>query len=398
MGAARRITAALLGLALSAWSGASPPSVLDEFDADERARLLGHGPWPPPPAPDPSNRFSGLDAARRLGERLFADPRLSINRAVSCASCHDASRAFTDGRPKARAIGELDRNTQGLFDVDQQRWFGWDGGADSLWAATLRPMLDPRELGTNAAHVAALVRGDPGLRESLAGLRAARPAPTRPAGAPSEDADESVLVDVAKVIAVYQASLRSPRTPFDDFRDAVERGDAAAAARYPAPARRGLKLFLGRGQCGACHVGPSFSNGEFHDIGIGFMPRPGVVDPGRHAGLKRLAGDRYNLLGPFNDEPPGPDPQGRRMDLKTRTVQSLHRHFGEWRTPGLRSLALTAPYMHDGRLARLEDVVAHYDKLDEERLHTDGEALLRPLRLDDRERADLLAFLRSLSP
>ena len=248
-------------------------------------------------------------------------------------------------------------------------------------------MLAPGEMGSSAAKVAATVRADPGL--AAAHAKAFR----RPVPVAALD-DEMLLVDVAKAIAAWVETRISPRTPFDDFRDALASGDAAAAARYPADARRGLALFVGRGNCSVCHHGPAFSNGEFHDVGIPFVVEPGRVDPGRHAGIRRLRDDPYNLLRRWNDEPAGVDARSAR----TRHVTLQHRNWGEWRTPGLRGVARTAPYMHDGRLATLRDVVLHYSRLDEDRLHADGEALLKPLNLSEREVEDLVAFLRSLDP
>jgi cytochrome c peroxidase len=110
-------------------------------------------------------------------------------------------------------------------------------------------------------------------------------------GAPRPDA--TVLVNLAKALATYQATLVSPRTRFDDFRDALARGDKAAAARYPAPARRGLKLFVGVGQCFVCHAGPMFTNGEFGDVGRPFFTADGI-DPGRWGGLQLLLASPYN--------------------------------------------------------------------------------------------------------
>jgi cytochrome c peroxidase len=199
------------------------------------------------------------------------------------------------------------------------------------------------------------------------------------------------VVNVAKALAAYQASLVSPRTAFDSFRDALLRGDEATAARYPLAAQRGLRLFIGRGQCSVCHAGPTFSNGEFADIGIPFFVAGGV-DAGRHTGLQQLQASRMNRLGPFNDAAAA-DPQA----VTTRHVAAEHRHFGEFRVPGLRQLTRTAPYMHNGSLASLQDVVQHYSELNEERLHADGERILRPLRLTGPEREDLLALLRSVS-
>jgi len=203
--------------------------------------------------------------------------------------------------------------------------------------------------------------------------------------------DEQVAVDVAKALAAWQATLVSPRTPFDDFRDALARGDSAAAARYPVAAQRGLRLFIGEARCSVCHAGAAFSNGEFADIGVPFFV-PGGVDPGRHGGLQKLLAGRMNRLGPHNDAGMA-DPRA----VATRHVTVEPRHFGEFRVPGLRQLVHTAPYMHDGSLATIEDVVQHYSALNEERLHADGERILRRLDLTPQQAADLAAFLRSLS-
>jgi cytochrome c peroxidase len=347
----------------------------------EARRILQHGPWPPRPSRDPSNRVSGRDAAVALGERLFFDPRLSATGAIACASCHVPERSWTDGRPRGLGLGAVDRNTPGLANVRLQRWFGWDGAGDSLWAQSVRPMLEPREMGGSAGLVASLVRGDPELAclyERAFGQRA-----------PPDD--EAAMVDAAKALAAFQETLESGRTAFDAFRDALARGDRAAMLRYPPAARRGLKIFVGRGACSACHFGPNFTNNEFHNIGVPFFVEGGRVDPGRHAGIKRLGESRYNLLGPFNDD------AARTTATGTRHVALEHRHWGEFKVPSLRNVALTAPYMHDGRLATLRDVVRHYSDLDEDRLHGDGERILKPLRLSAEEASDLVAFLETLS-
>jgi len=383
-----------IGAAAPAPSGAQSPLALSEA---ERALVLAQGPWPPAPTNDPSNRFSGSAEAVALGRALFFDPRLSRNERISCASCHDPARGFADGRARAIGLAEHDRNSQGLLNVGLQRWFGWDGGADSLWAASLRPLLAAHEMGSDAARVAGVIRRDPNLSAPFARMRRDRPGPgSAPAAGTGASADEAVMVDAAKAIAAFLQTLVSPRTAFDEFRDALARSDEAAAARYPTSARRGLTLFVGRGNCVVCHFGPGFSNGEFHDVGMPFLVAPGRVDPGRHTGIQRVLADRYNLLGPFNDQTGRQAPGADAVALKTRTVTPAHRNFGEWRTPSLRGLSATAPYMHDGRLKTLEDVVGHYDRLDVDRLHADGEALLKPLRLTEGQRSDLLNFLRSL--
>jgi cytochrome c peroxidase len=205
---------------------------------------------------------------------------------------------------------------------------------------------------------------------------------------------QAVLVGTAKLISAYVATLVSGRTPFDEFRDALARGDRAAAARYPAAAQRGLQLFIGRGNCQLCHGGPRFTHGEFADIGLNFFVRPGVVDTGRFGGIEALKASPYNLLSRWAD----PANAAREDEaVKTRHVEATHRHFGEFKVPGLRQVARTAPYMHDGQLVTLEAVVQHYSELNLERLHADGEQVLRPLRLSPQEVQDLVAFLRTLT-
>lgn len=352
---------------------ASAPGELLAFSAEERRAILAHGPWPVAAEPDTSNRRERDPASVTLGARLFFEPGLSRNGQVSCASCHRPDRAFQDGRATALGLAPGVRNTLSLWDVAGQRWYGWDGGSDSLWAASVRPLLHPAEMGATAASVAAFVRSDAALSTAF--------------GAPTSD--EALLAEVGKALAAFQATLVSPRTSFDAFRDALARGDEAEAARYPLAAQRGLRLFVGRGRCQLCHAGPRFSHGEFADIGVPFFVAGGV-DAGRHGGLRQLQGSTFNRLGPHADD-------GGAGAVATRHLRLEHRHFGEFKVPGLRGLRHTAPYFHDGSRASLNDVLRHYVELDEERLHADGERILVPLRLDAGEVADLLAFLDSLS-
>lgn len=369
-------------LLVSLAAAACASEAATEFTAIELARIASHGPWPPPETPDPGNRVSGNRAAIRLGYALFFDPRLSANRRVACTTCHAPDKGFQDGRKTGRGLLIGTRNTPGLFNVRHQRWFGWDGGHDSLWSASLRPILDPGEMGGNAARVARALRSKTTLdchyRQAF--------------GKPPRAGDPELLVNVAKAIAAWQETLLSPRTPFDEFRDALQRQDQRAASAYPVAARRGLRLFIGRGQCATCHAGPLFSNGEFGDTGIPFFVKPGAVDPGRQGGMKRLLASPWNLLGDHNDDATRTNATG------TRHLRPEHRNFGEFKVPTLRNLTLTAPYMHNGSLATLRHVVQHYSELDEERLHADGERILKPLHLGAAQIDDLVAFLESLSP
>jgi cytochrome c peroxidase len=365
-------------------AGTTAPAPLLGFTPEEVERIVAFGPWPPAAARDPGNALSGRPEAVAFGRRLFSDRRLSPA-GVSCAHCHRPQRDFTDGRARSRGQAELDRNATSLWNAVHERWQGWDGAADSLWAQAIRPLLDPREMASNPRHLKALLQSRP--TDAAAWQRVF--------GRDVRQEDpEAVLVGTAKLLAAYVATLVSPRTPFDDFRDALARGDHAAARRYPLAAQRGLQIFIGRGNCLLCHGGPRFTHGEFADIGLPFFTRPGVVDSGRHGGIEALRASPYSLLSRWAD-PPAPGQADEAV--KTRHVQATHRQFGEFKVPGLRQVARTAPYMHDGQLATLEEVVRHYSELRLERLHADGEQVLRPLHLNAQDTQDLLAFLRSLT-
>ncbi|KAB2910485.1 MAG: c-type cytochrome [Hyphomicrobiaceae bacterium] len=353
------------------------------FSADEREAILSHGPWPPPMPPDPSNRVSGNSDAIALGRWLFSDKRLSADGARSCATCHDPAKAFTDGRDRSIGLVRVDRNAIALANLRLNRWYGWAGAADSLWAQSIRPILDPKEFAATPELVRARLAADAAIRAAYARVFAAEM---------SRDPPERVLVNLAKALAAYQETIVTARTPFDDFRDALARGDTATLAHYPLAAQKGLKIFVGKGRCTACHLGPNFTSGEFEDVGVPYFVEAHRVDAGRFAGIAELRRSSFSLAGPHNDDAVRADA------APTRHVEQLHRNWGEFRVPSLRNVAATAPYMHNGSLATLEDVVRHYSQVDEERLHgTEGQRLLRPLHLTREEASDLVAFLKTLS-
>jgi cytochrome c peroxidase len=321
---------------------------------DEQVRLiLGHGPWPAPWTADPSNRVSGNAEAIGLGRRLFFDARLAPSGRLSCSSCHRPERGWTDGRALGIGLEPGNRNTLALYNVRLNRRFGWSGRTDSLWAQSLRPLIDPKEMGSSPLHV----RQHLGADRDLA--RAYETVFRRPV----LDTDaEVVLVDAAKALAAYLETIDSARTAFDEFRDALAFGDVASAARYPLAAQRGLAIFIGKGACYSCHAGPAFTDGRLHDIGVA---------PDSDGSIALLLATRYGLAGPFNDARPTRHVEGKRGP-------------GGVRVPTLRNLTRTAPYMHDGALATLDDGV---------RRHRPNAAV----GLDDREIAELVAFLETLS-
>ena len=375
----RSVQALLLAVAIAI--PACTAQSADMLDEDEIALILSHGPWPVETAPDPSNRLSGKPAAIAYGGMLFESVELSTDRQRSCATCHQEALGFTDGNPRGFGIAQVDRNTPPLFNMRLNRWFGWDGKSDSLWAHSITPILDAREMAMTPAVLKTRINDTPALAR---GYRQVFDAP------PAMHDAETVLVNLAKALAAFQETIVSGRSSFDRFRDALAADDAKGMAAYPDAAKRGLKLFVGKGRCDLCHFGPNFTNGEFHDIGLPHFPEPGRVDKGRYGGIQILRESRFNLLGPYNDD-------GLCATAGfTRYVRLTPKNWGEFRVPSLRNVARTAPYMHDGSKATLADVVDHYSDIPEDRLHQDGEKLLRPLKLSDAEKADLVAFLRTL--
>lgn len=347
------------------------PAAVAAGTAEETVRILKHGPWPPPARHDSSNRFSGHPQAVALGAMLFHDRRLSGPGTIACAQCHDPARAYAEERPVSRGAALLVRNAPSLLGAALQRWFGWDGAADSLWAASIRPILAPAEMAGSAGQVAALLGAEEAYACRVRALGAGGEAP---------------LVVAGKALAAFQETLVPGRSPFDDYRDALAAGQQAP---YPAAARRGLALFVGRADCRLCHAGPAFSNGEFADIGRRYFTAPGQVDPGRYGGLQAARASPYSRLGLHSD-----DPASGWATAQARLDPWM---WGAFKVPSLRNVARTAPYMHDGSAASLAEVLRHYSEVDEDRLHADGERIVRALRLSAGEMADLAAFLESLS-
>jgi len=335
------------------------------WEPQEVASIGALGPWPPPPVRDSSNRVSGHAEAVALGEALFHTTRLSTVGGLRCASCHEPWRRFTDGRARSLGAETGARRTPTLLNVRMQHWFGWDGANDSLWSQSIRPMLDAREMRSDAAHVARALRDDDNLKRLYAAAFGRSP--------PTDD--ETALVDAGKALAAYQETLVSERAPFDAFRDALVRGDRAAAEGYPEAAQRGLRLFIGRGQCIACHAGPNFSDGEFHRSRIASKLPDGTDDSGRALGVAKLQASPYARQGRFDDGPP---------DSRAPTPQ--RGQAGAFRTPGLREAATTAPYMHDGSIANLCDALQPHAELEAG----------PPPALTSAERRDVVAFLRTL--
>jgi len=355
------------------------------FDAEQVAKILTHSPLGPPPA-DPTNTWADDPRAARLGQRLFFERRFSANGEVSCATCHVPDRNFTDGESIATGLQRGERHTPTLWNAGYQRWYFWDGRADSLWAQPLQPLESAVEMGGSRAGIADLLREDPRLGAPFAELFGPLPAPD---DAPGID---RAFVHVGKALAAYERRLVSRRAPFDVFVEGLREDDSDKRAALSPAAQRGLQIFIGKGRCRMCHGGPNFSDGEFHGTGIAPLGGGNLTDPARYRGIQRLLADPFNAKGAFSDERDG------QAALALETLARGPETWGEFKTPTLRNVALTAPYMHQGQMATLADVVRFYSTL--EGSAPPGhhqEQVLRPLGLDAGEQADLVAFLESLT-
>ena len=201
-----------------------------------------------------------------------------------------------------------------------------------------------------------------------------------------------VLVHATKAIAAYERQLVSRESAFDRFARGLASGDPQQRSALSPSAQRGLKLFVTSADCRQCHSDANFTDDEFHDLGL--APRGGGLrsDPGRYAGLERLLADPLRASGEFSDAREGA--KARELEFLPRTQES----WGQFKTPSLRNVALTAPYSHDGTFATLEDVVRFYSTLEGSApAGHHGERVLQPLDLSEEAIADLVAFLESLT-
>jgi cytochrome c peroxidase len=314
---------------------------------------------------------SGRPDAIELGTILFFDQRLSGSGTKACATCHVPERNWTDNLPRGIGMAQLDRNTPTLMNLRGQRWFGWDGAADSLWSQGLRAILDARELAATPRHVASLLRDDAELSCRYRKVFGAPPSPTD---------DETVFVNVGKVLAAFLETLISGRTPFDQFRDALARGESPSAQIYSAPAQRGLQIFIGKGGCSGCHSGANFTGSEFFKTDLSRATPPGKPDPGRPEGIRLLKESRFNLRSSYSDD-------WKRVGDAQRVALASGSE-GAFKVPTLRNLMLTAPYGHDGAVETIAEVVRRHA--------ADGLSAGSP-SLTPREQTDLVVFLESLS-
>ncbi len=391
----------------------------EEFDSvaglspQQLRQVFQHSPLPALPVG--TSAVAADPRAARLGQFLFFDPRLSANGRIACATCHRPELGFSDGRPTAVGLAPSHRHTPSLWNVAYNRWYFWDGRADSLWSQALKPIESPRELGSSRLRLAHLVAADPELATAYETVFGALPELTDterfpPEGRPVADdpdhphhrawssmrpedrtAIDRVFSNVGKAIAAYERRLVSRNSPFDVFVAGLRDGDVTRQSALSPAALRGLEIFFGSGQCRVCHSGPSFSDGEFHDLRLpGRSDSPN--DPGRFEGIRRLLSDPFNTRGSYSDRRDGPS--ARRLDHLATGPQS----WGRFKTPTLRNVALSPPYMHQGQLASLSEVIDYYSTLRGARpAGHHAEAILVERRFSPRQAADLIAFLQSLT-
>ncbi|MES1982189.1 MAG: cytochrome c peroxidase [Pseudomonadota bacterium] len=277
-------------------------------------------------------------AARvELGKMLFFDPRLSGSRWISCATCHNPALAWSDGLPTMLGHGMQQgrRSTPTILNTAYNNVQFWDGRAATLEAQALGPIEAEGEMHQKADELPDRLMAIEGYRRAFA-----RAYP-----------DEKISkLTIAKALASFERTIVSTESPFDRWR----RGDKKALS---ASAQRGFSLFTGRANCMACHQGFNFDDDGFHNIGL------------------PLSG--------------GDEDVGRFAHRKVKVNK------GAFKTPTLRDVALTAPYMHNGVYKSLQEVVEHYNKGGV--THENLDPNIRPLNLSDQDQADIVAFLQSLT-
>jgi cytochrome c peroxidase len=372
-----------------------------------RQLWLGSLPLRPP---SPSNSFADEPRAAALGHRLFFDPRLSANGQVACTTCHRPDLMFTDGLPLSLGTRLTKRNAQTIAGAAYSPWLLWDGHKDSLWAQALEPIEHPDEQGSTRLHAIHLIRRDETYRTLYEEIFGMLPpeladfnrfpdsggpvdyAPYRTAwdSMTAEDQTTTTLIftNLGKAIEAYERLIRPGPTRFDAYAKAALAGDVNTMANTLSPDEvAGLRLFIGRANCLGCHSGPLFSDHKFHNTGVP-LENDRLPDEGRAAGVQQLRQDEFNCLSPYSEA------TAEECAGLSSTGFSRDELRYAFRTPSLRNLVETAPYMHTGQLATLGRVLEHYNRAPQAPL---GRSELRPLNLSADELALLEAFLRTLS-
>jgi cytochrome c peroxidase len=308
----------MIGGILAAWAMIAALGSQDgvetpvRFDERTLAKILTHSPLEALPR-NPTNAHADDPLAARLGQLLFFEKRLSRDGDIACATCHDPTKAFTDGKPLSEGLERGNRHTTSLLNVAYQRWLFWDGRADSLWAQARHPIESRAEMGGDRRRLASLVRGDAELLATYEGVFGPLPE------AGSADAAERILAWTGKALEAYERLLVSRDSAFDRFAQALRAGDEEAQAKYPQAAQRGLALFVDKANCRLCHAGPNFSDEEFHNIGVPPLDGSPARDSARYGAIEELQKDVFNAAGRHSDDPGGP--RARELGMLARTSE-----------------------------------------------------------------------------
>lgn len=303
----------------------------------------------PPLPPDPTNAVADSRDAAMLGHRLFFEPALSANGMISCATCHQPLRRFTDGLPRAVALGMSARNTPSIVAAAYSPWFYWDGRKDSQWSQSLSPIEDPNEHGSSRMQVLSVIASNSDYRLRYEAVFGQPPVLNSP-----DDIDRA-FSNIGKAIAAYERKLLPGRSSFDKYVSHMEDGgDHIDQEFLSIDEIRGLRLFIGDARCTECHNGPLLTNNEFHNTGLLSIPGE-VPDRGRIDGVRIVKNDPFNCLGRFSDDKEQACSELRYM----RTGSEL---IGATRTPSLRNLGNTAPFQSKGQFATLAEVLKHYNE------------------------------------
>lgn len=374
-----------------------------------RAKL---GPLPAAPPADPSNAFADQPGAASLGHKLFFEPRYSANGQVSCATCHDPATGFQDARANtSTGLGPTGRHAPTVLDgafggsaTPYALWCFWDGRSDSQWSQALGPPENDVEMGGARTGIAYLIHDKykaeyeavfaplPVLRD--ANGTALYPLDARPGRAAwdamsttARDDVTTVYVNFGKAIAAYERRLVTRGARFDAFHAEIAAGESDSELLSDRE-KEGLRLFLGKGACIECHDGPALSDAKFHNIGVSQVgPNLPSEDRGRAAGIATVLGSEFNCASRWSDHP-------SKAECPSAAVVAEASDLGAFKTPTLRNLSLTAPYMHTGTFATLADVIDHYDNGgDEGGFVGTIDDRVAPLGLTDSEKQALLAFL-----
>lgn len=366
----------LLAVAWHYWPASPRPWSSAEIDILQSLSLDSLAPLPK----DASNAVADNARAAEFGHALFFDARMSSNGGISCATCHQPVRHFTDGLQKAQAIGTAKRNTPSIVGTTYSPWQYWDGRRDSQWSQALTPLEDLNEHNTDRNKVVALIASDPAYAARYVELFGALP------DAGDAAAVNAAFANIGKALAAYERLLLPGRSRFDDYVAALLAGDSRQQdALFSDDEIVGLQLFIGAANCTQCHNGPLLSNNEFHNTGVIAFPGD-VPDKGRVVGVREAQENTFSCTGPYSD-----DASHACAELEyVRTGREL---IGAFRTPSLRNLGNTAPFMHKGQIASLFDVLKHYNAAP---LAMIGHSELTPLQLRNSDLRQLEAFLLTL--